>query len=114
MVVRCALRLAQRQSSAQYQVPRQNSNGRKQRQGSISKQADNIRRRLLVLGAMVVIRHALIKSTPEVVWLNGVLERRPARLASVVQANKTARIVWASLARGGRYRAPVAGQVAAA
>ena len=95
-------------------VPKQNSSGGKQRQGGISKQGDRTLRRLLVLGATAVIRHARTKSTPEVAWLKGVLERRPARLASVAQANKTARIVWALLIRGGNYRAPVALQAAAA
>ncbi|WP_428374762.1 IS110 family transposase [Lichenicoccus sp.] len=89
-------------------VPKQNSSGGKQRQGGISKQGDRTLRRLLVLGATAVIRHARTKSTPEVAWLKGVLERRPARLASVAQANKTARIVWALLARGGSYCTPAA------
>jgi transposase len=93
-------------------VPKQNSSGGKQRQGGISKQGDRTLRRLLVLGATAVIRHARTKSTPEVAWLKGVLERRPARLASVAQANKTARIVWALLARGGSYRAPAASTTA--
>ncbi len=70
-----------------------------------SKQGDRSLRRLLVLGATAVIRHARRKSTPGVAWLKGILERRPARLASVAQANKTARIVWALLTRGGSYRA---------
>jgi transposase len=95
-------------------VPKQNSSGGKQRQGGISKQGDRTLRRLLVLGATAVIRHARTKSTPEVAWLKGVLERRPVRLASVAQANKTARIVWALLIRGGSYRAPVAHQAATA
>jgi len=36
------------------------------------------------------------------------LKRRPARLVSVAQANKTARIVWALLVRGEAYRMPAA------
>lgn len=87
-------------------VPKQNSSGGKQHQGGISKQGDRTLRRLLALGAVAVIRHARTKTTPDVAWLKGVLERRPVRLASVAQANKTARIVWALLARGGSYRAP--------
>lgn len=94
-------------------VPRQNSSGGKQRQGGISKQGDRNLRRLLVLGATAVIRHARTKTTADTAWLRGVLERRPARLASVAQANKTARIVWAVLVRGGRYRAPAMAQRAA-
>lgn len=94
-------------------VPRQNSSGGKQRQGGISKQGDRSLRRLLVMGATAVIRHARTKTTAELAWLKGILERRPVRLASVAQANKTARIVWALLTRGGTYRAPVATQAAA-
>jgi transposase len=93
-------------------VPKQNSSGGKQRQGSISKQGDRTLRRLLVLGATAVIRHVRTKSTPQVAWLKGLLDRRPVRLASVAQANKTARIVGALLIRGGNYRAPVALQAA--
>lgn len=94
-------------------VPKQNSSGGKQRQGGISKQGDRTLRRLLVLGATAVIRHVRTKSTPEAAWLKGILERRPIRLASVAQANKTARIAWALLIRGGCYRVPVARQAVA-
>ena len=95
-------------------VPKQNSSGGKERQGGISKQGDRYLRRLLVLGATAVIRHARTKITAQTAWLRGVLDRRPVRLASVAQANKTARIVWALLARGETYRAPAAVQAAAA
>ena len=95
-------------------VPKQNSSGGKERQGGISKQGDRYLRRLLVLGATAVIRHARTKITAQTAWLRGVLDRRPVRLASVAQANKTARIVWALLARGENYRAPGVAQAAAA
>ena len=95
-------------------VPKQHSSGGKQRQGGISKQGDRYLRRLLVLGATAVIRHARTKDTPEVMWLKSLLERRSARLASVARANKTARIVWALLVRGEIYRAPASGTVTAA
>ena len=87
-------------------VPRQNSSGGKERLGRISKQGDRYLRRLLVVGATAVIRHARTRSAAEAGWLRGLLERRPARLASVALANKTARIAWAVLARGGTFRAP--------
>ena len=38
--------------------------------------------------------------------LQGLLARRPARLVSIAQANKTARIAWAVLTRCETYRAP--------
>ncbi len=87
-------------------VPRQNSSGGKERLGRISKQGDRYLRRLLVVGATAVIRHARTRSAAEAGWLRGVLERRPARLASVALANKTARIAWAVPARGETYRGP--------
>jgi hypothetical protein len=36
------------------------------------------------------------------------LARKPAMLVRVALANKMARIVWALMAKGGTYRAPVA------
>jgi hypothetical protein len=36
------------------------------------------------------------------------LARKPRMLVTVALANKTARIVWALLARGGTFKAPVA------
>jgi hypothetical protein len=36
------------------------------------------------------------------------LNRKPPMLVIVALANKTARIVWALIARGGTYRAPAA------
>jgi hypothetical protein len=39
------------------------------------------------------------------VWLRGVLERRPVRLATVALANKMARIAWALMTRKEVYHA---------
>lgn len=83
-------------------VPKQNSTGGKPRQGGISKAGDRYLRRLLVLGATAVIRHTRIKAREG--WLMKLIERRPTMVAAVAQANKTARIVWALLARGESYR----------
>lgn len=82
-------------------VPKQNSTGGKPRQGGISKAGDRYLRRLLVLGATAVIRHTRIKAREG--WLTELIERRPTMVAAVAQANKTARIVWALLARGESY-----------
>jgi transposase len=82
-------------------VPKQNSTGGKPRQGGISKAGDRYLRRLLVLGASTVVRHNRAKASEG--WLAGVIARRPAMVAAVAQANKTARIAWALLARGGTY-----------
>jgi len=83
-------------------VPKQNSTGGKPRQGGISKAGDRYLRRLLVLGATAVIRHTRIKAREG--WLAELIGRRPTMVAAVAQANKTARIAWALLARGENYR----------
>ena len=86
-------------------MPRQNSTGGKERLGSISKQGDRYLRRLLVIGATTVLRHA--RTHPEKnPWLMQLLARRPAKVVAVALANKMARIAWAVLAKGGTYRAP--------
>jgi|TARA_B100000315_G_C14530013_1_gene565698 transposase len=87
-------------------VPRQNSSGGKERLGRISKRGNRYIRKLLVLGATSMLRHARAKSAPGTQWVNGLLERRPPRLVTVAMANKTARIAWALLARQEVYRAP--------
>ncbi len=86
-------------------VPRQNSSGGKERLGSISKQGNRYLRRLLIVGATAVIRHA--RAHPEKQpWLMQLLARRPAKVVAVALANKMARIAWAVLARGETYQAP--------
>jgi transposase len=86
-------------------VPRQNSTGGKERLGSISKQGDRYLRRLLVVGATAVIRHARTHPDrhPRLMQL---LARRPAKVVAIALANKLARIAWAVLAKGETYRAP--------
>ena len=85
-------------------VPWQNSTGGKERLGSISKQGDRYLRRLFVLGAVSIVRTA--RARPEKYpWLTELLGRRPSKVVAVALANKMARIAWAVLARGERYRA---------
>jgi transposase len=87
-------------------VPRQNSSGGKERLGGISKQGDRYLRKLLVVGAAAVLRHA--RAHPDKhQWLIQLIARRPAKVAVVALANKMARIAWAVLTRGETYRAPV-------
>lgn len=87
-------------------VPRQYSTGGKEKLGGISKQGDRYLRRLLVLGAMAVIQHA--RRHPEKnPWIMRLLAKKPAKLVAVAIANKTARIAWAIMTKGGTYRAPV-------
>jgi transposase len=85
-------------------VPRQNSSGGKDKLGRISKMGDRYLRKLLVVGATSVVRRARTADTAAANWVRSLLERKPARLVTVAMANKTARIVWAVLARGETYR----------
>lgn len=88
-------------------VPRQASSGGKQRLGPISKQGDRYLRRILVVGAHSVLRRA--KHNPErYPWLTQLLARRPFKVVAIALANKTARIAWALLAKGGTYRSRLA------
>ena len=89
-------------------VPKQHSSGGKDRLGSISKQGDRYLRGLFVAGALAVIRYAKIHDTEHRPWLTALLARRPTKVVAIALANKIARMVWAMLVRGDRYREPVA------
>jgi transposase len=62
---------------------------------------------MLVVGAMAVIRYAQRNSTRRP-WLVQLIGRRPAKVAAIALANKTARTVWALMTSGERYRDPQA------
>jgi len=87
-------------------TPRQRSTGGKERLGSITKAGERTLRRLLIIGASAVVRHAAKNGAPPDSWLAGMLSRKPRMLVTVALANKTARIIWALLAKGGVYKAP--------
>ncbi|MET4022051.1 transposase [Bradyrhizobium sp. S3.2.12] len=74
--------------------------GGKERLGGISKQGDRYLRRLLVIGATAVVRHA--RQHPQKhLWVIRLLAKKPAKLVAVAVANKMARIAWVIMAKGG-------------
>ena len=86
-------------------VPRQSSSGGKERLGRISKMGDRYLRKLLVVGATAVLRYAQKGNSASKLWLQRLLAKKPFKVVAVALANKTARIIWALLRRGGVYRA---------
>jgi transposase len=89
-------------------VPKQHSSGGKDRLGSISKQGDRYLRGLFTAGALAVIRYAKIHGTEHRPWLTALLARRPTKVAAIALANKLARMAWAVMAKGERYKEPAA------
>jgi transposase len=88
-------------------TPLQRSTGGKERLGRISRMGERTIRRLLIISASAVARWAARNGVPAESWLGRMLSRKPPMLLRVALANKIARTVWALLARGGTYRAPV-------
>lgn len=88
-------------------VPKQNSSGGKERLGGITKQGDRYLRQMLVVDALAVVRCAVRNGTRRP-WLVQLLARRTLKVAAVALANNTARMVWAIMTSGERYRAPLA------
>jgi transposase len=89
-------------------VPKQNSSGGKDKLGGISKRGDRYLRSLFTLGALAVIRYAKIHGTRHRPWLAALLARRPTKVAAIALANKIARMAWAMMAKGERYKEPAA------
>ena len=89
-------------------VPKQHSSGGKEKLGSISKQGDRYLRSLFTAGALAVIRYAKIHGTKHRPWLTALLARRPTKVAAIALANKIARMAWAMMAKGERYKEPAA------
>ncbi|GLT12657.1 IS110 family transposase [Sulfitobacter porphyrae] len=84
-------------------TPSNKSSDGKEKLGRITKMGDQYLRQLLVVGMTSLVRQT--RSHPErpIRWLTSLLERKPARVATVAMANKTARIVWAILTRNEPY-----------
>jgi transposase len=82
-------------------VPRQEGTGGKVWLGRISKRGNGYLRRLLVNGAMAVLRSKRATQDP---WLKKLLATKPRKVVAVALANKMARIGWALMMRQEDYR----------
>lgn len=87
-------------------VPRQHSTGGKQILGKTSKMGQRDIRRLLIIGAIAVVRWACRKGLPDGTWLHRMLARKPRMLVAIALANKMAWLIWAMLIKGEDYRVP--------
>ena len=83
-------------------VPENDSTGGKAKQKGLSKKGDRYLRTLLVNGAMAVVRQAR-RRPDKYPWVAKLLGRMSAKQAAIAIANKTARIAWAIMAKGGVY-----------
>jgi transposase len=88
-------------------VPLQKSTGGKQRLGKTSKMGQRDIRRLLIVGAMAVVRWACRRGALQGSWLARMLGKKPRMLVAIALANKMARRVWAMLTKQEDYRDPV-------
>lgn len=87
-------------------TPKDHSTAGKTRLGRITRAGDEMLRSLLVVGATTIVSQTRRgKARRPMPWLVGLLARKPPKLAAIALANKLARIAWALLARGTRYRA---------
>jgi transposase len=84
-------------------TPKDHSTAGKQRLGVITRAGDEALRRTLVAGATAVIQQTSKGRGRPSPWLTALLARKPAKLAAVALANKTARIAWKLMVSGERY-----------
>jgi transposase len=83
-------------------VPRQDGTGGKVKLGPISKRGNGYLRRLLVNGAMSVLRGKRARHDP---WLAKLLAEKKRMVVACALANKMARIGWAVMVRQEEFRA---------
>jgi len=88
-------------------VPRQHSTGGNPRLGRTSKMGQRDIRRLLIIGAMAMVRAISRRTEQDSSWLARMLKRKPRMLVAIALANKMARGLWAMVMKGEDYRDPV-------
>lgn len=86
-------------------VPRQRSTGGKATLLGISKRGDVYLRQLLIHGARSIVRAVDRKADRTSQWAAALKQRRHTNIAVVAMANKMARVAFAILKSGERYRA---------
>jgi transposase len=91
-------------------VPSQHSSGGKERLGRIKKTGDSYLRSLLVMGARAALAAAMNSHNPKQAplsrWARSLAERRGYWRAVIAIAAKNARLCWAVLQRGERFKMP--------
>jgi len=85
-------------------VPRQTGTGGRVRLLGISKRGDKYLRTLLIHGARSALRQCKLQGDARSRWVARISAARGPNVAAVAMANKNARILWALLSRGDRYR----------
>lgn len=88
-------------------TPRQHSTGGKNVLLGISKRGDSYLRKNLVHGCRSVVTWCKEKTDKKSTWIQDKIARRGINKATVALANKTARVVWAVMAKGEDYRPSV-------
>lgn len=89
-------------------VPKQHSTGGKERLGRVSKMGQRDIRKLLIGGAIAVIRWEIRKGDDANPWIARLLARKPRLVAAVALANKMARMIWATVTKKQNYQIPAA------
>jgi len=86
-------------------TPKDHSTAGRTRPGGITKQGDKMLRRVLVSGAMALLRHVRAGAAPPWPWIVPLLAK-PPKVAAVAIANRVARLAWRMMLSGQPYRAP--------
>ena len=84
-------------------TPKDHSTAGKTRLGVITRAGDEALRWVLVAGATAVIQQVKKGRGHPSPWLIALIKRKPAKLAAVALANKTARIAWKLMVSGEHY-----------
>ncbi len=85
-------------------MPRQRITGSKAKLGSVSKKGQTDIQRLLIVGAMSVIRWVVRKDGSVNRRLASLVARKPKMVAAAALASKMARMIWAVTTKQEDYR----------